>query len=122
MSTRRYSKDPPPPAASAGPADKPAPKRSARKPSAAKAAPPDQAGAAAAPEVGSAAGRRKPRARVKAAKAPAPQAVTAERRLVLIAEAAYYRAERRGFQPGGEMADWLEAEAEVEALLQAAGN
>jgi hypothetical protein len=31
----------------------------------------------------------------------------------MIAEAAYYRAERRGFAPGGEEIDWLEAEAEV---------
>jgi hypothetical protein len=32
----------------------------------------------------------------------------------LIAEAAYYRAERRGFAPGGEVEDWLAAEQEVE--------
>jgi hypothetical protein len=31
-----------------------------------------------------------------------------------IAEAAYYSAERRGFQPGGEMDDWLEAEREID--------
>ena len=30
-----------------------------------------------------------------------------------IAEAAYYRAERRGFQPGFEIEDWLAAEAET---------
>ena len=30
-----------------------------------------------------------------------------------IAEAAYYRAERRGFCPGCEMEDWLAAEREV---------
>ena len=30
-----------------------------------------------------------------------------------IAEAAYYRAERRGFEPGGETQDWLAAEAEI---------
>ena len=30
-----------------------------------------------------------------------------------IAEAAYYRAESRGFQPGGETQDWLAAEAEI---------
>lgn len=35
----------------------------------------------------------------------------------MIAEAAYYRAEQRGFVPGNEMSDWLEAEADVEALL-----
>lgn len=31
-----------------------------------------------------------------------------------IAEAAYYRAERRGFAPGGEHDDWLGAEQEVD--------
>jgi hypothetical protein len=35
-------------------------------------------------------------------------------RKALIAEAAYYRAERRGFEPGGELDDWLAAEREVE--------
>lgn len=35
----------------------------------------------------------------------------------MIAEAAYYRAEQRGFVPGNEMSDWLQAEADVEALL-----
>ena len=30
-----------------------------------------------------------------------------------IAEAAYYRAERRGFTPGQEVEDWLAAEKEV---------
>lgn len=35
----------------------------------------------------------------------------------LVAIAAYYRAERRGFEPGGEVTDWLEAEREVAARL-----
>lgn len=39
------------------------------------------------------------------------------RRYMLIAEAAYGRAERRGFVPGSELSDWLEAEAEVDAAL-----
>jgi Protein of unknown function (DUF2934) len=30
-----------------------------------------------------------------------------------IAVAAYYRAEKRGFAPGGELNDWLEAEREL---------
>ena len=33
-----------------------------------------------------------------------------------IAEAAYLRAEHRGFLPGCELEDWLEAEAEVDKL------
>jgi hypothetical protein len=31
----------------------------------------------------------------------------------MICEAAYYRAEKRGFTPGAEAEDWLAAEAEV---------
>ena len=34
-----------------------------------------------------------------------------------IAEAAYLRAQHRGFLPGCELQDWLEAEAEVDELL-----
>jgi len=40
-----------------------------------------------------------------------------EDRQRLIAEAAYFRAERRGFQPGRELEDWLAAEIEIDALL-----
>jgi hypothetical protein len=42
-------------------------------------------------------------------------------RRAMIAQAAYLRAERRAFAPGGEVEDWLAAEAEVDALLKA-GN
>jgi hypothetical protein len=31
----------------------------------------------------------------------------------MVAEAAYYRANRRGFAPGQELYDWLEAEQEI---------
>ena len=34
-----------------------------------------------------------------------------------IAEAAYLRAEQRGFEPGHEIEDWLAAEKEIDALL-----
>ncbi len=34
-----------------------------------------------------------------------------------VQEAAYFRAERRGFVPGFEHEDWLQAEAEVDARL-----
>ena len=34
----------------------------------------------------------------------------------LIAVAAYFRAEQRGFAPGNEMSDWLDAEADVERI------
>jgi hypothetical protein len=46
-----------------------------------------------------------------------------EKRAALIAEAAYFRAEKRGFAPGHETEDWLAAEAEVDAkLLHAADS
>ena len=40
-----------------------------------------------------------------------------QHRRALIAEAAYFRAERRGFAPGHEAEDWLAAEAEVDTAL-----
>lgn len=36
----------------------------------------------------------------------------------MIAEAAYYKAEQRGFVPGFEEEDWLQAEDEMMAMLQ----
>jgi hypothetical protein len=44
--------------------------------------------------------------------APAPAGDPARRARIAIA--AYYRAERRGFTPGRELDDWLEAEREVD--------
>ena len=38
----------------------------------------------------------------------------------MIQEAAYFRAERRGFIGGDPVADWLAAEAEIDALVSAA--
>jgi hypothetical protein len=37
----------------------------------------------------------------------------------LIADIAYFAAERRGFSPGYELDDWLQAEQEVEASMEA---
>jgi hypothetical protein len=45
---------------------------------------------------------------------------SAEERHALIAQAAYLRAERRGFAPGHDLEDWLAAEVEVEQRLAAA--
>jgi maltodextrin utilization protein YvdJ len=39
-----------------------------------------------------------------------------------IAEAAYLRAQQRGFEPGHEVEDWLAAEREIDALLSPEGN
>jgi rubrerythrin len=46
-------------------------------------------------------------------------AVSAEERHRMIAEAAYFRAERRGFQGGNSVQDWLAAEGEIDKLLEA---
>ena len=37
----------------------------------------------------------------------------------LVREAAYFRAEQRGFAPGGELEDWVASEREVDQLLMA---
>lgn len=45
--------------------------------------------------------------------------VTAEARQALIAEAAYYIAQQRGFGFGHEVEDWLLAEKQIDARLRA---
>ena len=64
---------------------------------------------------------------VTAAKSPAKSApetcadvvpsISVEERERLVARAAYFRAEKRGFAPGCELQDWVEAEAEVLRLI-----
>lgn len=44
-------------------------------------------------------------------------ALSAQERERLVARAAYFRAEKRGFAPGCELQDWIEAEAEVLRLI-----
>jgi hypothetical protein len=51
--------------------------------------------------------------------APSNVAVSDEVRRAMISEAAYLRAEQRGFVSGYELEDWLLAEREVDALLYA---
>jgi hypothetical protein len=43
--------------------------------------------------------------------------VSHEERWRMVAEAAYYIAQRRGFVGGDALADWVAAEAEVDAKL-----
>jgi hypothetical protein len=45
------------------------------------------------------------------------KAITPEERRRMIAEAAYLRAERRGFRGGDPHEDWIAAEAEIDAML-----
>jgi hypothetical protein len=47
---------------------------------------------------------------------PVPRDEAAER-TAMIAQAAYFRAERHGFTPGHELEDWIAAEKEIDALL-----
>ncbi|MGA8705425.1 MAG: DUF2934 domain-containing protein [Steroidobacteraceae bacterium] len=46
-----------------------------------------------------------------------PALIDQEARRSMIAQAAYYRAERRGFAAGHDAEDWLAAESEVDAAL-----
>ncbi|MBI5039829.1 MAG: DUF2934 domain-containing protein [Gammaproteobacteria bacterium] len=43
--------------------------------------------------------------------------ISLEHRQEMVAEAAYLRAEQRGFGPGDPVEDWLAAEREVDLLL-----
>ena len=47
----------------------------------------------------------------------APTTVTPEERWRMVAEAAYLRAEKRGFSGGNPTDDWLAAEAEIDKIL-----
>ena len=46
-----------------------------------------------------------------------PMTLSSDEMHKLVAEAAYYRAEQRGFAPGSEVEDWLTAEAQILAGL-----
>ena len=48
--------------------------------------------------------------------------LTPEERRRMIAEAAYYLAERRGFAPGAELDDWLEAERSIDRMRAVSGE
>jgi hypothetical protein len=63
--------------------------------------------------------KRAPRKSVVPARAASviTRFVDPEQRAALIAEAAFFRAEMRGFAPGHEVEDWLAAESEVDAKL-----
>lgn len=51
------------------------------------------------------------------AKQPKPVELSPELRQEMIREAAYYRAEKRGFQDGDPLSDWLSSEQEVDSAL-----
>lgn len=43
--------------------------------------------------------------------------ITQEQQEEMIAKAAYYKAEKRNFEPGYDMEDWLNAEADIYGLV-----
>jgi chromosome segregation ATPase len=77
------------------------------------------------PEAKSKPNTKKPAVESTAARPAAKRAtgnrvtLTPEQRYHMIAEAAYFRAERRGFIGGDPAQDWLDAEAEIDRILQA---
>ncbi|MCF8149950.1 MAG: DUF2934 domain-containing protein [Burkholderiaceae bacterium] len=109
------------------PGKRAAPKPVAAKPAKAKPATKVKSSAkpavkvAVAPKVAKAAKSAKPTAekpaRLSRAKKAAP--VTPDQRRYYVEVAAYHIAERRGFAPGDPLADWIEAEAEIDRLLAA---
>lgn len=46
-----------------------------------------------------------------------PRAISDSERRKMIAEAAYYRAQHRGFHPDDRLNDWLEAETQVDEMI-----
>jgi hypothetical protein len=62
--------------------------------------------------------KRRPNGRQRSANGKADAApISPEERLQRISETAYYKAQQRGFETGNEDRDWLEAEQEVDALI-----
>ena len=62
-------------------------------------------------------GAKKPRSR-----AVKKSSITPEERWKMISEAAYYIAEKRGFQNSTPEEDWFQAEAQVDAILMSPEN
>lgn len=50
------------------------------------------------------------------------QVVSASTRERMVKDAAYYLAEKRGFIPGDELADWVEAESYIDTLLKGSAS
>ena len=93
-------------------------KPTAAKPTAAKPAAAKPAAAKSKPVAKSAVGEvlaAKPKTRSKKSTAVS---VTPEERYQMVAKAAYFRAEKRGFAAGDTAQDWLDAEEEIERMLQ----
>jgi hypothetical protein len=69
------------------------------------------------------AGAKKPAAsKSKSAAAKNMLEITGDALVGMIAERAYFKAERRGFQGGNPEEDWYEAEAEIDGMLNTPGS
>jgi len=64
---------------------------------------------------------KRPAATRSPSRAGKPGPIPQEERMRLIAETAYFKAEKREFAGGSELGDWIEAEAEIDALLGTCG-
>ncbi|MEA3194901.1 MAG: hypothetical protein QOD26_3234 [Betaproteobacteria bacterium] len=64
--------------------------------------------------------RAKPRAVPLPVAEPRPDDGEGDNVTRRIAEAAYYRAQQRGFEPGHELEDWIAAEQEVRRRMEGA--
>jgi hypothetical protein len=82
------------------------------KPVKAKAAPKDSGSSGSAPAAAT-------KETVKTLKKSGKSVVSPEQRYRMIATAAYYLAERRGFHGDYDMQDWISAEAEIDAMIKA---
>jgi len=49
---------------------------------------------------------------------PSRLAITGEERWKMIAIAAYHKAEKRNFAPGNDFQDWVDAEKEIDKIMQ----
>lgn len=106
-------------AKAAAPAKVKAPAKPA-KPAPAKAVAKSAAPKTAVPKTAAARPAAKPKAAKPAANSSTGRpAVAPDQRRFYIEVAAYYIAERRGFHGGSELADWAQAEKEIEQLLAA---
>ena len=54
----------------------------------------------------------------KKAEQPSRLAITPEERWKMIAIAAYHKAEKRNFAPGNDFQDWVDAEKEIDKIMQ----
>lgn len=91
-------------------------KAAAKKPAAAKVAAPKKAVATVAKKTAAPAKTAAPKKPAAKRATAAKSTVTPEQRYCMVAEAAYYHAERQGFM-GDPVQNWIVAEAEIAALL-----